>query len=84
MTKVKLKKLSFWGITKTVDSSWNWRNLLKLRNIARPLFEYKLGDGKQFSFWYDPWCNGYALIDLFPGISFNEPYISRDSVVGDF
>lgn len=84
VTKVKLKKLSFWGITKTVDSSWNWRNLLKLRNIARPLFEYKLGDGKQFSFWYDPWCNGYALIDLFPGISFNEPYISRDSVVGDF
>lgn len=27
VTKVKLKRLSFWGITKQADSSWSWRTL---------------------------------------------------------
>lgn len=47
MTKVKLKRLSFGGITKTPDNSWSWRNLLKLRNVAKSVVVYKLGNGKR-------------------------------------
>lgn len=50
MIKIKLKKLSFWGITKNVDSSWSWRKLLKLRNATKCLFGHRLGDGRKFSF----------------------------------
>lgn len=84
VTKIKLKKLSFWGITKKADDSWNWRNLLKLRKITKKMVTYQLGDGKKFSFWFDPWCNGSSIVDLFPRIDFREPYISKEAIVSDF
>lgn len=34
----KLRRLSFWGITKTVDSSWCWKQLLNLRCIVKQFF----------------------------------------------
>ncbi|KAH7659613.1 Reverse transcriptase zinc-binding domain-containing protein [Dioscorea alata] len=73
--KYKLRKISFWGITKKVDSSWSWRQLLKIRDVFKGFFEYKLGDGCTFSFWYDPWCHGSSLVDLFPWIN-----DSRDTI----
>lgn len=50
VTSTKLKQLSFLGITKTIDSSWNWRNLLKLRKIVKPMVKYHLRDGKKIFF----------------------------------
>lgn len=47
VTSTKLKQLSFLGITKTIDSSWNWRNLLKLMKIVKPMVKYQLRDGKK-------------------------------------
>lgn len=56
---------------------------MKLRKIAKPLVNYQLGDGKSFSFWFDPWCHGLSIADLFPEINFKEPYIVRDDIVSE-
>lgn len=50
VASTKLKRLSFWGITKATDNSWNLKNLLKLRKTAKPLVSYQLWDGKAFLF----------------------------------
>lgn len=31
VTKIKLRKMSFWGIAEITDSSWSWKNLLRIR-----------------------------------------------------
>ncbi|XP_050222262.1 uncharacterized protein LOC126672354 [Mercurialis annua] len=58
VTLNKLKKLSYWGITKPYKASWSWRNLVKIRDSAKELFECKIGNGKSTLFWFDPWVNG--------------------------
>lgn len=70
--KKKLKRSSFDGITMTVDCSWSWRHLIKLRSLVKSLFDYRLGDGRRFSFWFDPWCDGCSLVDLFPNIDLRD------------
>lgn len=82
--KIKLRRLNFWGITKPTECNWNWRNLLKLRKLAKAMFVYKLGDGKRFSFWFDPWCHVYSLVELFPEISLKEIGDLKKAVVCDF
>lgn len=82
--KIKLRRLSFWGITKPTECSWNWRNLLKLRKLAKAMFVYKLGDGKRFSFWFDPWCHVYSLVELFPEISLKEIGDLKKATICDF
>ncbi|XP_050222728.1 uncharacterized protein LOC126672820 [Mercurialis annua] len=55
--KNKLKLMSYWGITKPLNTSWNWRSLIKLRSELKDSFDYTLEKG-DCSFWYDPWING--------------------------
>ncbi|XP_050207291.1 uncharacterized protein LOC126656730 [Mercurialis annua] len=76
ITKNKLKKLSFWGITKPLDTSWNWRNLIKLRQSIKDCFSYKLGKGN-CSFWFDPWLCGKAICDEYPVISLEDVDIPK-------
>lgn len=78
---MKLKRLSFGGITKTPDNSWSWRNLLKLRNVAKSVVVYKLGNGKRSHIWFDPWCHGYSLVELFPEINLRGLHISKKAIV---
>ncbi|XP_050219776.1 uncharacterized protein LOC126670147 [Mercurialis annua] len=78
----KLKKLSFWGITKPLVASWNWQNLIKLRQYIKSCFKYDLGKG-DCSFWFDPWCNGKAIVDLYPSVSFNNADVSKFAKVKD-
>ncbi|XP_050229273.1 uncharacterized protein LOC126678417 [Mercurialis annua] len=66
--KNKLKMLSFWGITKPFVASWSWRNLVKLRDMIKGCFNYKLGEGN-ISFWYDPWLDGETVTEVFPEIN---------------
>jgi len=77
------KRLSFCGIVKTMDCSWSWRQLLNLRPAIKNLFEYRLGDGRRFSFWYDPWCGGQAIVERFPDVCVADSGVNRRAVVKD-
>ncbi|XP_055962303.1 uncharacterized protein LOC130015686 [Mercurialis annua] len=77
VTIKKLRLSSFWGIAKPLDSSWSWRNILKIRHLVGHLFDYRLGDGKKFFFWGDPWVNGMYISDRFPGIDIKDSNIKK-------
>jgi hypothetical protein len=42
--------------------SWGWLKLLQLRDIVRPFFWTKIGNGNNTSLWYDSWCSQFPLI----------------------
>lgn len=48
------------------------------------MFVYKLGDGKMFSFWFDPWCHGYSLAEIFPSINVRRSQISQKANVCEY
>ena len=79
----KLKRLSFWGLTKPHDASWIWSLLLKIRNLAKPMFEYNLGKGSKFHFWGDPWAHNVAVEDLFPDASVRSTDIPKSTLLSD-
>ncbi|XP_050229118.1 uncharacterized protein LOC126678260 [Mercurialis annua] len=79
----KLKKLSYLGITKPYKASWSWRNLVKLRSLAKDLFEYIVGNGRDTYFWFDPWVHGKSVLDTFPGISTKDADIPKDARTSD-
>lgn len=80
VTVNKLKKLSFWGITKIIGNSWSWNNLLKLRQYLC-FFTYKLGNGSRFHFWDDPWIDGQSLKEKFPNLDVKDSGIRRSTKV---
>ena len=61
VNRTVLKRKNFWSMAIPEDCSWVWRNILKLRNSAMPFFSYKIGNGKNISFWFDPWWQGKCL-----------------------
>ncbi|KAK3225530.1 hypothetical protein Dsin_005392 [Dipteronia sinensis] len=48
-----LKGTSIWEVKAPQTCSWNWRKLLKLRHIARPLIRHIIGNGLGTSLWFD-------------------------------
>lgn len=50
-----LKERSFWAIKSTACCTWNWRKMLKLRTILRPMIKHIVGDGKRIYLWHDNW-----------------------------
>lgn len=59
-----IKRKSFWALPESVRLSWNWKCLLRLRHIAEPFVECKLGNGQHASFWFDNWTPLGALIKV--------------------
>lgn len=55
MHEVFLEGRSFWAVKIPQDSSWGWRNLVKLRTKARKFLSYVVGDGKSIFLWLDNW-----------------------------
>ena len=78
-----LKRLSFWGFVKPFDCSWAWGNMLNLRKDICHDFTYNLGDGKQFSFWYDPWFHGTSVRESFPSLQILESDIPKHAKVAE-
>ncbi|GJT51583.1 retrotransposon protein, putative, ty1-copia subclass [Tanacetum coccineum] len=60
----KLKGRSFWDVPMKADMSWGWCKLLQLRDIIKPFFWQKIGNGLSTSLWYDHWCIQCPLIRL--------------------
>ncbi|GKU95494.1 hypothetical protein SLEP1_g8850 [Rubroshorea leprosula] len=53
-------------------SLW-WRDVQRINNVDRENagwlaegFRLKLGEGKEVSFWWDKWCGGRCLTNMFP------------------
>lgn len=79
----KLKRLSFWGLTKPHDVSWIWSLLLKIKNLAKPIFEYKLGKGNKFHFQGDPQAQNVTAEELFPDASVTNTDIPKSTLLYD-
>ncbi|GJU63648.1 putative reverse transcriptase domain, reverse transcriptase zinc-binding domain protein [Tanacetum coccineum] len=52
-----------WEIPIRGKLSWGWRKILQVRQLARPYFWYRLGDGANASAWFDNWCSVSPLAD---------------------
>ena len=50
-----LRGNSFWTVSTPQICSWNWRKLLKIRDLVRPFIKHVIGDGESTSFWHDHW-----------------------------
>ncbi|XP_050211612.1 uncharacterized protein LOC126661790 [Mercurialis annua] len=77
----KLKMSSFWGIAKPLDCFWSWRNLLKIRSLIAPYFEYRIGVGNRFSFWYDPWLYGVCIAERFPDVEIKHSDVPKNAKI---
>ncbi|KAL2247987.1 UNVERIFIED_CONTAM: hypothetical protein Sindi_2651000 [Sesamum indicum] len=63
--KGRLQHTSVWTITDH-GGSWGWRKILRLRMFLRTMVDYRIGDGRNFFLWQDPWHHLGPLCDTFP------------------
>ncbi|KAL2252776.1 UNVERIFIED_CONTAM: Retrovirus-related Pol polyprotein from type-1 retrotransposable element R2 [Sesamum indicum] len=63
--KGRLQHTSIWTITDH-GGSWGWRKILRLRMFLRTMVDYRIGDGRNFFLWQDPWHHLGPLCDTFP------------------
>ncbi|KAL2235307.1 UNVERIFIED_CONTAM: hypothetical protein Sindi_1262900 [Sesamum indicum] len=61
----RLQHTSIWTITDH-GGSWGWRKILRLRMFLRTMVDYRIGDGRTFFLWQDPWHHLGPLCDSFP------------------
>ena len=50
-----LRGRSLWDVHIPSNCSWNWKKVLQLRPLLRPLIKYIVGDGQNISLWFDNW-----------------------------
>ncbi|KAJ4891276.1 hypothetical protein Rs2_31024 [Raphanus sativus] len=55
---------NFWELNPRQGDSWIWKQLCKLRALARPFVVCEIGTGSKASFWYDNWTELRPLIHL--------------------
>ena len=48
-----LKQKSFWSVGIPQNYSWCWRKILKLRDIAKKILRFEVGEGKTIHLWVD-------------------------------
>ncbi|GJS32657.1 RNA-directed DNA polymerase, eukaryota, reverse transcriptase zinc-binding domain protein [Tanacetum coccineum] len=78
-----IKGQNIWNYT-IKDSSWCWKQLLRLRDNIRRFVGVKLGDGKKCNIWFDRWHNNGPLCKL---INYNVMFyyrLKKDAKVSDF
>lgn len=63
-----MKDGNFWTKTTKGDFSHTWRSILKCREALRGGIHWSIGDGTQTSFWFHPWINGKAIIEISPQV----------------
>ncbi|XP_059458288.1 uncharacterized mitochondrial protein AtMg00310-like [Corylus avellana] len=58
-----LKGRSFLLLKISQDSSWSWKKILKLREVAKSYLSFKVGDGSKISLWLGAWHPDGILLD---------------------
>nr|GEZ09847.1 RNA-directed DNA polymerase, eukaryota, reverse transcriptase zinc-binding domain protein [Tanacetum cinerariifolium] len=78
----RLKGTSTWKVEPDVNTSWGWRNLLKIRDkIGHHLF-HKIGNGKGVSAWHDRWHDLCPLDQYITNRDlYEESFSQNDNVV---
>ncbi|XP_059436036.1 uncharacterized protein LOC132168952 [Corylus avellana] len=60
-----LKRKSFWSVGISQNSSWSWRKILKLRDIAKRFLKFEIGNGDNIHMWLDLWYPAGILIEQY-------------------
>jgi hypothetical protein len=60
-----LKGRSFWQISIPQSCSWSWKQILKLREVAKRFLKFKVGDGNRIFLWLDDWHPDGCLLDKY-------------------
>ncbi|XP_018435427.2 uncharacterized protein LOC108807663 [Raphanus sativus] len=63
----------FWVDDLGTNGSWVWKELLKLRHIARPFIKCSIVTGKTALFWHDDWNGFGSLLEV---VGDNGPLVS--------
>ncbi|XP_019056316.1 PREDICTED: uncharacterized protein LOC109116043 [Tarenaya hassleriana] len=74
-----LKRGSFWNTTPIPRMSWNFRKLLKLKELATQYIRCRIGNGNTASFWHDSWTTFGPLLEY---IGNNGPRLLRIPITG--
>ncbi|XP_048502732.1 uncharacterized protein LOC125498547 [Beta vulgaris subsp. vulgaris] len=59
-----IKNSNLFTIKVSKSASWQWRNLLRLRDTFKKGLRWHLGDGKSIRFWSDNWVFQYPLSSI--------------------
>lgn len=60
---MRLKDNSIWNVQYNDNDNWSWKCLLELRDKIASQLQFKIGDGKGISMWFDKWHNSGLLIN---------------------
>ncbi|GAV92882.1 zf-RVT domain-containing protein [Cephalotus follicularis] len=60
-----MRHTNFWELPVRGPLSWSWRQMLRLRMLAKEHILYVCGNGERFSLWYDPWLHGQSVHALY-------------------
>ncbi|KAF5189899.1 RNA-directed DNA polymerase (reverse transcriptase)-related family protein [Thalictrum thalictroides] len=63
-----IRDKNFWEMRTPPDCSWSWRNILKERKEAMYMVQHLIGNGRNTSFWKDPWHPNGILLESFPQV----------------
>ncbi|VVB03060.1 unnamed protein product [Arabis nemorensis] len=77
-----IKDGNLWDM-ESASGSWIWKQLLKLRHLARPFIICEIGSGITSSFWQDNWTSLGPLIDITGRSGPSRSGLPIDAVVSD-
>lgn len=60
-----IKGRCFWLLKVPQYSTWSWRKILKLRDIANNFLKFQVGDGSTISLWMESWRPDGNLFDKY-------------------
>ncbi|GAV69129.1 zf-RVT domain-containing protein [Cephalotus follicularis] len=78
-----LHNSNLWTATSHGHLSWSWRQILRLRPLAKEHLIYKCGNGEHFSLWFDPWLHGDSVHALYGHRVIFEAGLSKHARVKD-
>lgn len=65
LRKKDSKNKSIWEVEVKPTSSWVWRSLLSVRELAHGCIRHKIGDGKGTKLWTDPWLPEGRVLSVY-------------------